>query len=194
MSKKIAVMVDAGHLRVALKRANQPYTPEYIEKICLQCAKPGEEIVRILYYDCEPFSGELKLPVSKQKLPYGKTSSMLHDLALKDLFAIRRGVLKFRGFTIKRNQQPSNPLQDSDFEPTFEQKGVDMRIGLDMALFSANRSIELLALITNDTDCIPAMKYARRAGLQVALLKLPGSNQAKELFAHVDFRREINWL
>ena len=62
-----------------------------------------------------------------------------------------------------------------------------------MALFSANRSVELLALITNDTDCIPAMKYARRAGLQVALMKLPGSHQAKELFGHVDFRREITW-
>ena len=88
MSKKIAVLVDAGHLRVAIKKANQPYAPDFIERICLQCAKPGEEIVRILYYDCEPFSGELTFPVSKQKLRYGKTSSMLHELALKDLFAV----------------------------------------------------------------------------------------------------------
>ena len=90
MSKKIAVLVDAGHLRVALKKAGQPYTADHIEKICLQCARGTEEIVRILYYDCEPFVGELKAPISKQKLPYGKTSSMLHDLSLKDLFAIRR--------------------------------------------------------------------------------------------------------
>ena len=193
MSKKTAVLIDAGHLRVALKKASQPYTAAYIEKICLQCAPADEEIVRILYYDCEPFMGDLTLPVSRQKLPYGQTSSMLHDLALKDLFAVRRGVLKFRGLAVKKNQQPSNPLQDSDFSPTFEQKGVDMRIGLDMALFSANRSVDLIALMTNDTDCIPAMKYARRAGLQVALIRLPGSRQAPELFAHSDFRREITW-
>jgi uncharacterized LabA/DUF88 family protein len=129
-------------------------------------------------YDCEPFVGELTYPVSKQKQPFGQTSSLLHDLALKDLFAVRRGILKFRGFTVKSNHQPSNPPRDSDFVPTFEQKGVDMRIGLDMALFCANRSVDLVALMTNDTDCIPAMKYVRRAGIQVALIKLPGSRQA----------------
>ncbi len=119
MSKKIAVLIDAGHLRVALKKANQPYTTDHIDKVCLKCAAAGEEIIRILYYDCEPFMGDLTLPISKQKQPYGKTSSLLHDLALKDLFAIRRGVLKFRGFTVKKNHRPSNPPQDSDFEPTF---------------------------------------------------------------------------
>lgn len=194
MSKKIAVLVDAGYLRVALKRAGQPYTADNIEKICVQCALAHEEIVRILYYDCEPFEGELKLPVSKQKRSYRQTSSLLHALSLKDLFAVRRGVLKFRGFAIKKNHQPSNPLQDSDFDPTFEQKGVDMRIGLDMALFSANRSVELIALMTSDTDCIPAMKYARRAGIQVALISLPGVQRtAPELFAHTDFKRQIIW-
>ncbi len=50
---------------------------------------------------------------------------------------------------------PAAPLTDSDFEAKFEQKGVDMRIGLDMATISQNRSIELIALATNDTDCIP---------------------------------------
>ncbi len=82
---------------------------------------------------------------------------------------------------------------DSDFEPKFEQKGVDMRIGLDMALFSANRAVELITLMTNDTDCIPAMKYARRAGIQVALIELPGCKPAPELLTHSDFRRLIAW-
>lgn len=103
--------------------------------------------MRILYYDCEPFVGELTYPVSKQKQPFGQTLPLLHDLALKDLFAVRRGVLKFRGFTVKSNHQPSNPPQDSDFVPNFEQKGMDMRIGLDMALFCANRSVDLVALM-----------------------------------------------
>jgi uncharacterized LabA/DUF88 family protein len=44
-----------------------------------------------------------------------------------------------------------------------------MRIGIDMANISLNRSVELIALATNDTDCIPAMKYARRCGLQSLL-------------------------
>jgi uncharacterized protein (TIGR00288 family) len=105
-------------------------------------------------------------------------------------------LLKFRGFILKKSRipfTPTVPLTDSDFEAKFEQKGVDMRIGLDMAPLSANRSIELIALVTNDTDCIPAMKHARRSGLQIALIALPGYSPAPELLAHSDFRRNIAW-
>jgi uncharacterized LabA/DUF88 family protein len=68
-----------------------------------------------------------------------------------------------------------------------------MRIGLDMAIFSANRAVERLVLATNDTDCIPAMKHARRSGLQIVLVELPGSKPTPELLAHSDFRRKIAW-
>lgn len=88
---------------------------------------------------------------------------------------------------------PTAPLTDADFDAKFEQKGVDMRIGLDMASLSATRSVELIALVTNDTDCIPAMKHARRAGLQVALVAVPGYSPAPELLEHSDFRRNIAW-
>jgi len=82
-------------------------------------------------------------------------------------------VLKFRGYLVKRGHQPSNPPVDSDFTPKFEQKGVDMRIGLDMATIAANRSVDLIAVMTNDTDCVPAMKLVRRAGIQIALVCIP---------------------
>ena len=77
--------------------------------------------------------------------------------------------------------------------PDFEQKGVDMRIGIDIANLSANRSVEVIVLATNDTDCIPAMKHARRSGLQIALICFHGFRPAPELLAQTDFRREIQW-
>ncbi len=43
---------------------------------------------------------------------------------------------------------------------------------------AVNRSVDALALCSNDTDCIPAMKYARRAGLQVVLACLPDCKPA----------------
>jgi hypothetical protein len=58
-------------------------------------------------------------------------------LSRRDLFAVRTGVLKFRGFILKTSGipfTPAVPLTDADFEAKFEQKGVDMRIGLDMAI------------------------------------------------------------
>ena len=68
-----------------------------------------------------------------------------------------------------------------------------MRIGLDMAIFSANRAVEAIALVTYDTDCIPAMKHARRSGIQVVLIELPNCKPTPDLLAHSDFRRKIAW-
>jgi len=171
MPKRIAVLLDGGHVRVHAKNAGMQFTPDYIEKVALACSNPGEEILRILYYDCAPYAGTVTLPVSGAKKTYQGTDHWMRELAQKNLFAVRRGALKFRGFALDKKKipyQPTAPLQDTDFLPQFEQKGVDMRIGLDMAIYSANRAVDLIALVTNDTDCIPAMKHARRSGLQIA--------------------------
>ena len=181
MSKKITVLIDGGHLRSYLKKAQKPLDANYIEKVGLACGLATEEIMRILYYDCAMFNGQTKLPISRTVQLFTQNTPYLHDLARKDLFAVRRGVLKFRGYVVERGHQPSNPPVDSDFTAKFEQKGVDMRIGLDMATIAANRSVELIGLMTNDTDCVPAMKLVRRAGIQVALLCVPGCNPAPEL-------------
>ncbi len=194
MAKKVAILIDGGHLRVGVRKANFAYNPDYIEKVAHACAEPTEEIYRILYYDCAPFEGTATLPVSGQKQTFQGSDAWLHELARKDLIAVRRGVLKFRGFILKQIPfLPAAPLKDDDFKPTFEQKGVDMRIGLDMATFSAHRAVEMIVLVTNDTDCIPAMKHARRSGLQVALVELPGCKPTPELLAHADFKRTLGW-
>ena len=196
MKQKIAVLIDGGHLRSYARKAKKNFVPDYIEKVGHACALADEVIHRILYYDCPPYEGEATLPVLGTKKAFTGSDKWLHELSRKDLFAIRTGVLKFRGFVLKQSKipyTPTAPLMDSDFEAKFEQKGVDMRIGLDMATLSANRSVDLIALVTNDTDCIPAMKHARRAGLQVALIVVPGYPPAPELLAHSDFRRSIAW-
>jgi uncharacterized LabA/DUF88 family protein len=153
-----------------------------------------EEAYRFMYYDCAPFSGSVQQPVSGNRRNFQANVQWLHELSHKDLFAVRLGTLKFRGFVLRNiPYQPQGPLTDADFEPKFEQKGVDMRIGIDMANISHNRSVDLIALATNDTDCIPAMKYARRSGLQVALVVVPGYTPTPELLAHSDYHRSIPW-
>ena len=103
MSKKLTVMIDGGHLRSYLKKARKPLTADYIELVGLRCGiQSSEEIIRILYYGCAPFTGTTKRPVSRQDDVHNTTAPWLHDLALKDLFAVRRGVLKFRGYVVKK--------------------------------------------------------------------------------------------
>jgi len=196
MASRVVVMLDGGHVRVHAKSAGKNYDPAYIEKIGHACALKSETIHRIMYYDCAPFTGATILPVSGSTKTFTGSDAWLKELSYKDLFSVRLGVLKFRGYVINKNKvpyTPGQPLTDADFHPEFEQKGVDMRIGIDMASISHNRSADLIALATNDTDCIPAMKYARRAGLQVALVTVPGYQPVPELLAHSDFRRSIAW-
>ena len=190
---RIAVLIDGGHLRVLARIAGKRYDPDLVEHIAHLCVVEGETLVRVLYYDCPPFNGEVDLPVSGEKKVFNKPDTWLKNLAKRDYFAVRRGVLKFRGWKPKAHPTPTQNLSDASFKPDFEQKGVDMRIGLDVATFSDNRSVDRLVLITNDTDCAPAMKYARRAGLQVALMNFPNSTPASELLYHSDFRRSIAW-
>ena len=192
---KTAVLIDGGHVRSQAQRAGRPYDPSLIANIALACRVEGENIQRVLYYDCAPYTGQVRLPVSGETFQFTGSDAWLHELARKDLFAVRRGVLKFRGWIPRRTpiHLGQTILTDGDFKPDFEQKGVDMRIGLDMANYAATRAVDLLVLMTNDTDCIPAMKYARRAGLQVALAHLPTGRTAPELLAHCDYERVVDW-
>jgi uncharacterized LabA/DUF88 family protein len=190
---RVAVLIDGGHLRVLSRKAKQSYNPEFIEKIAHQCVLESENLLRILYYDCAPYSGEVKLPVSGDPFKFEGSDGWLKRLSEKDLFAVRRGVLKFRGFKPKKIPILTEPLKDEDFKPDFEQKGVDMRIGLDIANYAVTRAVDRLILMTGDTDCLPAMKHARIAGLQITLVELPGQKIAPELLYHSDYRRAVAW-
>jgi uncharacterized LabA/DUF88 family protein len=191
--KKIAILIDGGYLRAISVKAGKLYNPDFIEKFSGQCKAADEEFLRILYYDCALYEGYQKLPVSGNVHHFTAANQWLVDLSKRDLFAVRRGVLKFRGF--KPRNIPINPqaLTDADFKPDFEQKGVDMRIGLDIATYAENKAVDRVALVSNDTDCVPALKHGRRSGLQMIVIQLPNTTVAPELLAHVDYKRSVSW-
>lgn len=191
--RKVALLIDGGHLRALATKAKLTYNPTLIEKIAHACASENEEVFRALYYDCPPHIGTTKLPVSGNPYSFQGSDEWLHDLAQRDLFAVRLGVLKFRGWKPKHIPMDGTPLTDADFRPDFEQKGVDMRIGLDIATLASNRAVERVVLITADTDFIPAMKHGRKSGLQIVAVRLPGSRLTREFLAHADITRQIGW-
>lgn len=64
--KKLALLVDGGCLRAWAKEA----------KLTYECAAPGsEELFRVLYYDCEPFTGSAYLPLSGTKKTFTGTAT-----------------------------------------------------------------------------------------------------------------------
>jgi uncharacterized LabA/DUF88 family protein len=187
-------MIDGGFLRVAARKAGISYNPDFIEAFSRSCVSTDEELFRALYYDCAPYQGVQTLPVSGLPQTFSNSGQWLSDLAKKDLIAVRLGVLKFRGYKLKRTPVAGiAALTDADFRPDFEQKGVDMRIGLDIAAYSALKNIDRIGLVTADTDCVPAMKLARKSGVQIVLIALPAGSTPRELAEHADYVRPINW-
>lgn len=73
-----------------------------------------------------------------------------------------------------------------DIVPRVRQKGVDMRIGLDIASLALKRLVSTIVLVTGDSDFVPAMKLARREGLRVILDPLGSSRIRRELKVHAD--------
>ena len=77
------------------------------------------------------------------------------------------------------------PLVDIDFDLDLSQKGVDMRIGLDMARLALRETVRTVVVVTGDSDFVAAFKFARREGVKVILEPL-GHNVRTELRAHAD--------
>lgn len=76
-------------------------------------------------------------------------------------------------------------LTEADFLLDITQKGVDMRIGLDIAGLAANGPVNQIIMISGDSDFVPAAKHARRAGIDFVLDPL-WSPISDSLHEHVD--------
>ena len=55
---------------------------------------------------------------------------------------------------------------------TFEQKGVDMRIGIDVATLALKKIVERIILFSGDTDMIPALKLRDAKDSKFYVVKL----------------------
>ena len=60
-----------------------------------------------------------------------------------------------------------------------------MRIGLDIASLTLKRQVQVIVLVTADSDFVPAMKFARREGAQLFLITL-GHGMRDGMRAHAD--------
>ena len=79
-----------------------------------------------------------------------------------------------------------------DLKYGMEQKGVDMRIGMDFATLSLKRLVDRIILVSGDTDMVPAIKLARREGIQVGVVQVGTHGRlAPTLIEDADFVRPI---
>lgn len=76
----------------------------------------------------------------------------------------------------------------ADWQKNRPQKGVDMRIGVDISSLAFKKQVEQIILISGDSDFVPAAKQARREGIDFILDPMR-SPIKDDLFEHIDGMR-----
>ena len=203
--KKSAIMLDAGYLKPQLGKALRSFpTARNVIDFTNKCIQPDEELFRVYYYDCPPYEGQSINPISRAQIDFSKTracnreKSLQDALAIQDHIAFRKGSLMLKGWVIDENSTRAiianpRPINDTDLKPDIKQKLVDMKIGLDVAWLSSKRIVDKIILVTGDSDFIPAMKFARREGVQIVLVRVNGKSVKRELLVHSDETRDVKF-
>lgn len=205
-SKNTAVLVDLSFfIKVYQKSQGRYSSKEFVKRLSDYLFKTlmvyQDTLFRYYIYDSEPLSsGRIQKPISKQDYLFGFTpayefrTEVLKELKKQPYFAVRLGKMSGKPqWKLKANIQSDllkgkkriEDLKDEDFVLDIRQKGVDMKIGLDIATLSLKKQVEKIILIAGDSDFVPAVKFARREGIIIQLDPLR-QNITDDLQEHID--------
>ncbi|QMW22899.1 NYN domain-containing protein [Sandaracinobacteroides saxicola] len=192
MSTRVIILIDGGHLRAQARREGLDYNVDLIEDVAHALVRANETLVRVVYYDCRPYSGDVALPVSGDPWSFKAGGGWLEELARRNYFAVRVGQLRFRGWKPVRLPL-SGTISDQDFRPDFEQKGDGIMLALDLAALVASKAAERVILVSSDGELAPALAVARQSGLQTVGVDFPNGPVHGELEGAFDLIREFEW-
>lgn len=207
---KTAILVDGGFYRKRAsflwgkkdpdKRASELFA--YC-KAHLDHEKQYDDrgLYRIFYYDCPPLSKTVYHPLLQRGIDfrhsetYSWTNQFFNELKKQRKVALRLGELsdEFASYNINPSalkdicsgRKTIHDLTEKDFSVTFKQKGVDMKIGIDIASLSYKKQVDQIILIAGDSDFVPAAKLARREGIDFILDPM-WADIKSNLFEHID--------
>lgn len=197
---RVAVLIDGEFMkkRLCLRLRRFPDAGAVMGEIGrIRGALGTPALYRIFYYTANPLTQTVTNPLDGSVVDFARTASyrrnrrLIASLERMPDVAVRRGELVSRGWALRRRVarrlMRGNPkrLRADDLTPRIDQKGVDMRIGLDIASLALKRLVGEIVVVTGDSDIVPALKFARREGLRVHL-DLLGSGGRRELRIHAD--------
>lgn len=210
---KTAILVDGGFYRKRAKKLWGTYSPqESADALVTYCLRHlhehsrKHELYRIFYYDCPPVDKQMYHPLTGKSVnmkatdDYKWMAEFLTILKEKRKLALRLGNLDVGNavYTMKYDavkkicsgSLTKDTLSGEHFEPTIGQKGVDMKLGIDIASLAYKHQVDQIVLIAGDSDFVPAAKLARREGIDFVLdpmeMKISPDNL---LFEHIDGMR-----
>jgi len=196
---KAAILVDGAYFikryralypEWKLKSAKQVTSDLYngllkdLHKINNSSSVSKIELYRIFFYDCAPLEKRLQHPVTKKGFNFGdspeaKFRREFHDqLKRSRKVALRLGRISDNGhwlITPKKTKELLNAkitaedLIENDVTYNVTQKGLDMKIGLDISSLAYKKAVDQIILIAGDSDFVPAAKLARRERIDFIL-------------------------
>lgn len=199
---KYALLVDGAFLCKRLYRslgyrhATAADVTAVFRRIGSHPSLNGASLLRIHYYDAPPGTGQITNPLDGTTINLRRSATFARMTALQDQIealpdcALRRSEVVARGWRLKEAAlrqiaRKRRPIKPGDLLPDLRQKGVDLRMGLDIARLSLRRLVEALVVVTGDSDLVPAFRFARREGIRVYLDHL-GAPVMRDLKAHTD--------
>lgn len=124
-------------------------------------------------------------PLTKKEVDYSKTplfkwfNQFIDEMINRRKVALRLGRLSeetatfiLHNATLKKlcdGEKDFRDLTEDDFVLDVRQKGVDMKIGVDIASLAYKKQVDRIVLIAGDSDFVPASKLARREGIDFIL-------------------------
>jgi len=207
LGKPIAILVDGAFFFKRYRKCfgwGGRYPPEKVASdmyTMLLRHVENEELYRIFFYDSPPLSKKVHNPVSKRAIDFDKSDvakfrRTFHlELAKKRKVALRLGNLtnpsnswRIRPNKLKELLSKTITIDDLTEDDVFYdivQKGVDIKIGLDIAHLAYKKLVSRIVLISGDSDFVSAAKLARREGIDIILD--PMWQRINEyLFLHID--------
>ena len=124
-----------------------------------------------------------------------RSRQLFEQLSQQPYTALRLGELSFNGWAVsakKLNKATGRQveIEPADLRPQISQKGVDMRIGMDIAALTLKKQVQTIVLVSGDSDFVPAMKFARREGANLYLVPL-GQRVKPSMLEHSDLLLEV---
>lgn len=202
MNGKYAILIDGGFIKKKLKARTKhfPTVAEIEAEITRVKVDPNLNdytLLRVYFYDAPPASGIVVNPVDAASTDlsthphFSANVSLQQALELQPNMALRMGETAVHGWALGDaalrdiRKKGARAVTANDFVPNIEQKGVDLRIGLDIARLAIRQLVDIIVVVTGDSDMVPAFKFARREGLRVFLDHM-GHAVKRDLKAHVD--------
>lgn len=201
----VAILVDGGFYQ---KRANflwHDASPvDRANELCAYCKMhihQRDHLYRIFYYDCPPSDKKVFHPLKRTQIDLGKTDEFKWMTDFQEEMKKKRKVALRLGHLLDTNIQyvirpdltkklcngalKISDLTEKDFVLTIYQKGVDMKIGVDIASMAYKHQVNKMILISGDSDFVPAAKLARREGIDFVLDPM-GAAIRPDLSEHID--------